>query len=81
MNKVFTTTVTGIKDRPVTKRQLAALQESVGKNVLLKADRVLGVGRETVKLISVDVANGTAQVEVPEWGMETAALYMFVKLY
>ena len=72
---------TGIKNHQVTKKQIAALQAHIGKNVQLKADRVLGVGRETVKLLSVDLDRGTAQVEVPEWGEETAYLFMFVKLY
>lgn len=72
---------TGIKSSPVTKKQIAALQSKIGQNVLLKADRVLGVGRETVKLISVDLASGTAQVDVPDWDEETVYLFMFVKLY
>ena len=72
---------TGLVASRVTKKQIALLQSKIGQNVLLKADRVLGVGRETVKLLSVNVATGTAQVEVPEWGEETAYLFMFVQLY
>lgn len=72
---------TGIKSIPVTKKQIALLQSKIGQDVLLKADRVLGVGRETVKLLSIDLERGTAQVEVPEWGEETCYLSMFVKLY
>lgn len=72
---------TGIARSQVTKKQIAALQAHVGKMVTLKADRVLGVGREQVKLLTVDVATGTAQVEVPDWGEETVHLFMFVRLY
>ena len=72
---------TGIKISRVTKKQITLLQSKIGQDVLLKADRVLGVGRETVKLLSIDLERGTAQVEVPEWGEETCYLSMFVKLY
>jgi len=72
---------TGIVKSPVTRKQIALLQSKVGQNVLLKADRVLGAGREEVKLISLDLESGTAEIEVPDWGEETAWLYMFVRLY
>lgn len=72
---------TGIAPTKVTKKQAAALAANVGKMVWLKADRVLGVGREQVKLVAVDMDNQTATIEVPDWGEEEAAFFMFVKLY
>lgn len=73
--------MTGIKPAPVTRKQVQLLCRKVGKKVTLKADRVLGVSRETVKLVSVNEKEGTAVVDVPDWGQETAYLYMFVRLY
>lgn len=73
--------VTGLTPVQVTAKQIQALQAHVGRDVLLKADRVLGVPRETVKLLEINVQEGMATVEVPDWGTEYVPLYMFVKLY
>lgn len=72
---------TGIKNTKVTRKQARLLGEHVGQEVLLKADRVLGVGRERVKLVAVDPTTQTATVLVPDWGEETAYYFMFVRLY